>query len=240
MTMERKIEEIFEYKDKKLKVVEKGSSKCKKCFFHVRECLSSKDVRGFCLKEYRTDKKSVIFVEVKDEQSQEQPEQPQKLNLCEILKYCPQEETLWSPLLGDVKFHDINQKRNFIVISLESGETWDINADGTITFGDVTSPEIMLYPSREQRDWSKFTAPWFKKERFDPKTLKPFDKVVVSNIQNNTWHIEYFSHIEERCKPYPFYCLADNFAYCIPYNDETKHLVGTTDEAPDFYKYWED
>ena len=26
----------------------------------------------------------------------------------------------------------------------------------------------------------------------------------------------------------------------IPYNDETKHLVGTTDEAPEFYKYWED
>ena len=26
----------------------------------------------------------------------------------------------------------------------------------------------------------------------------------------------------------------------IPYNDETKHLVGTTDEAPEFYRYWED
>lgn len=27
---------------------------------------------------------------------------------------------------------------------------------------------------------------------------------------------------------------------CIPYNDDTKHLVGTTDEAPEFYRYWED
>lgn len=26
----------------------------------------------------------------------------------------------------------------------------------------------------------------------------------------------------------------------IPYNDETKHLVGTMDEAPEFYRYWED
>ena len=25
----------------------------------------------------------------------------------------------------------------------------------------------------------------------------------------------------------------------IPYNDETKHLVGTTDEAPEYYRYWE-
>lgn len=28
------------------------------------------------------------------------------------------------------------------------------------------------------------------------------------------------------------------FSYYIPYNDETKHLVGTTKEAPEFYKYW--
>ena len=79
-----------------------------------------------------------------------------------------------------------------------------------------------------------------KKERFDPKTLKPFDRVFVRNIQNSTWRIEYFSHIDERRKPYPFFCLGDNFAYCIPYNDDTKHLVGTKDEAPEFYKYWED
>ena len=25
----------------------------------------------------------------------------------------------------------------------------------------------------------------------------------------------------------------------IPYNDDTKHLVGTCDEAPDYYRYWD-
>ena len=30
------------------------------------------------------------------------------------------------------------------------------------------------------------------------------------------------------------------YRHCIPYNDETKHLVGTTEEAPEFYRYWED
>lgn len=229
--MERKIGETFEFEGKKLQVKKTASSGCDGCFFNEQRIPCSKYVAGYCALKFRTDKKDVIFVEVQ--------EQPQELNLCEILKYCPEGESFWSPLLGGVKFHDINQKRNFIVISLENGETWDINADGTITFGDVTSPEIMLYPSQEQRDWAKVKYEP-RKERFDPKTLKPFDEVVVSNIQNNTWHIEYFSHIEERCKPYPFYCLADNFAYCIPYNDETKHLVGTNDEAPDFYKYWEE
>lgn len=244
--MERKIGEIFEFEGHKLKV-KTDSRECKKCFFYNRDCSSIRDVSGFCSEEYRTDKKSVIFVEAKDEQPQEQAEQPKdeqsQLNLCEILKYCPQGETFWSPLLGDVKLHDINHKRNFIVISLESGETWDINADGTITFGDVTSPEVMLYPSREQRDWSKFTAPWLKKERFDPKTLKAFDRV-LSRYDGGCWSANLFSHIEEEDNKYhgtcSFVCNGSLVKFCIPYNDDTKHLVGTKEEAPVFYRYWED
>lgn len=236
MTMERKIEEIFEYKDKKLKVVEKGSSKCKKCFFHVRECLSSKDVRGFCLKEYRTDKKSVIFVEVKDEQPQEQAEQPQKLNLCEVLKHCPQGETLWSPMLGYVKMYEIDQEAKTVDVELENGDTWDINADGTITFGNVTSQEIILYPSKEQRDWNKVKYEP-KKERFDPKKLKAFDRVIVYG-KNEGWFCSIFSHIGEG--EYPYNTASGNYAWCIPYNDETRYLVGTKEEAPVFYRYWED
>lgn len=30
------------------------------------------------------------------------------------------------------------------------------------------------------------------------------------------------------------------YVYCIPYNDDTKHLVNTTDEAPEYYRYWEE
>ena len=29
-------------------------------------------------------------------------------------------------------------------------------------------------------------------------------------------------------------------AYCIPFNDDTKHLLDTNEEAPEFYRYWED
>ena len=31
-----------------------------------------------------------------------------------------------------------------------------------------------------------------------------------------------------------------SYTFCIPYNDETKHLLGTTYEAPEFYKYWDE
>ena len=42
------------------------------------------------------------------------------------------------------------------------------------------------------------------------------------------------------------FCKNNNYVYvsgrtlynhCIPYNDDTKHLVGTTDEAPEYYRY---
>lgn len=30
------------------------------------------------------------------------------------------------------------------------------------------------------------------------------------------------------------------FIIAFPYNDDTKHLVGTKDEPLEFYRYWED
>ena len=235
--MERKIGETFEYKGKTFKVTEAKGDVCIGCFFNGR-CYSS-DVAGDCESEYRSDKKDVIFVEIQ-EQPQEQAEQSQDLNLCEVLKYCPKDEQFWSPMLDGVKFSCIDEERQMIIVeTIEGHFTWEINADGTISIDEVTSPEVMLYPSREQREWSKFTAPWLKKERFDPKTLKAFDRVLVKDSESLTWKINLFSHINNKAE-YPYCCLLSFYKYCIPYNDDTKHLVGTKDEAPDFYKYWED
>ena len=100
----------------------------------------------------------------------------------------------------------------------------------------------MLYPSKDQRDWSKFTAPWDKKEKFDPKTLQPFDRVLCQHDNYSIWQCNLFSHIHADYKnlDYPVHCMSNTFMYCIPYNDDTKHLIGTTDEAPEYYRYWEE
>ena len=237
--MERKIGETFEYEGKTFKVAEAKGNVCIGCFFNGR-CYSS-DVAGDCESECRSDKKDVIFVEIQ-EQPHVQAEQPQ-LNLCEILKHCPQGETFWSPMLDGVKFSCIDEERQMIIVeTIEGHFTWEINADGTISIDEVTSPEVMLYPSKEIRDWSKFTAPWLKKERFDPKTLKPFDKVLV-RFDCGVWSATLFSHLIDSKfanKKYDIICCGSVFGYCIPYNDETKHLVETRDEAPEYYRYWED
>ena len=171
--MERKIGETFEFEGKKLQVKESERVSCYGCFFDEQCLPSRKEVAGECEFEYRTDKKEVIFVEATE---QNQTEQPQELNLCEILKYCPEGEPLWSPLLGDVKLHNVNQCVNAVFVTATNLTTWRINHDATIKINGGSSPEIMLYPSREQRDWTKVKYEP-KKERCDPKTFKAFDKV---------------------------------------------------------------
>ena len=96
-----------------------------------------------------------------------------------------------------------------------------------------------MFPSKDQRDWSKFTAPWYKKEKFDPKTLQPFDKVIVRDEGTSTWKVDFFSN-NRGSEAFPFRCVGNVCKYCILYNDDTKHLVGTKEEAPEFYKYWEE
>ena len=78
-----------------------------------------------------------------------------------------------------------------------------------------------------------------KKDKFDPKTLQPFDKVLGRNQKSQKWKCQLFSNIRKNTN-YPYVCLGYYFKYCIPYNDDTKHLVGTKNEAPEFYRYWED
>ena len=240
--MERKVGEVFEYEGKRLVAKETNIGSCTDCFFKLIGCTSqAKGNIGACSSMTRTDNKSVIFVQVtegseKQQAEQPQDEQPQQLNLCEILKYCPQGETFWSPLFGYVKLHKIDHEAKKVVVISNLKMPWDINNDGTMLIYGVVSSQIMLFPSKEQRDWAKVKYEP-KKERFDPKKLKAFDRVIVYG-KNEGWFCSIFSHIGEG--EYPYNTASGNYAWCIPYNDETRYLVGTKEEAPVFYRYRED
>ena len=100
--------------------------------------------------------------------------------------------------------------------------------------------ECTLFPSKDQRDWSKFERFWDKqKEKFDPKTLQPFDKVLAKDGFSSKWTCSFFSHMDNDVS-FPVYCSGGYFKVCIPYNEETKHLVGTSDDCPEYYKWWKD
>lgn len=76
-----------------------------------------------------------------------------------------------------------------------------------------------------------------KKEVVDlkPKVeLKPFDKVLCRNSRDDTWEADFFARLTRKEIDYTqsgkYLCVGDLWMYCIPYNEETAHLLGTTDE----------
>lgn len=76
------------------------------------------------------------------------------------------------------------------------------------------------------------------KEKPFTNDFKPFDKVLVRDEDEDCWKINLYSHKPQNSKSY--YCLRYSWSQCIPYNDETKHLLGNTDDCPQKYKTWED
>ena len=183
----------------------------------------------------------------------------ENIDLTKILKDCPKGWKFYSSVYGEVKFETIEFQRlkyrynsymptcnhqiveedprpiKFTVQDIEycvSSAGEHIKGKGECTF----------FPSKDQRDWSKFTAPWYKKEKFDPKTLQVFDRVLVkiSNESFNTWYADFVAEPAHIKNETPLILGAKEANMVIPYNEETKHLVGTTDETPEYYRYWED
>ena len=159
----------------------------------------------------------------------------ENIDLTKILKDCPKGTEFYSCIYGKVHFCQLQPCEYPVLIIRGDGLYASVSRVGKYT--DAPDSECCLFPSKEQRDWNKFTAPWYKKDRFDPKTLKPFDKVLIWHCASECWSCEIFSHLTGK---YTCNCIYGCYTRCMPYNDETKHLVGTTDEAPEYYRYWED
>ena len=168
------------------------------------------------------------------------------LDLTKILEGCPKGTELYSTVYGKVRFEGIsnsavcpieikvlNKFTNPSVISVY------ITKDGRCT--STYDGECTLFPAKDQRNWAKFERFWDKPkvEKFNVNTLKPFDRVLVRDAHSRCWKIDFYG-----CNTNPYVglinCASGSKPYCIPYNEETKHLVGTTEEAPEFYRYWEE
>ena len=78
------------------------------------------------------------------------------LNLCEILKGC-EGVKLYSTIFGDVKLKEILDCGMIRVTAEEDDVDYNYYDDGT--FVRYNNAECTLFPSKEQRDWSKFEKP---------------------------------------------------------------------------------
>lgn len=163
----------------------------------------------------------------------------ENIDLTKILKDCPTGTEFWSDNYGKVQFLRIGRSLDYpIRVRRTNGFPTYYTKEG---WYNIDFPaNCLLWPSKDCRDWSKFTAPWYKKEKFDPKTLKPFDRVLVRDSCAYSWRCTLYSHTKENENTFKYVAGDISYEYCIPYNDDTQHLVGTKDEAPEFYRYWED
>jgi len=222
------------------------------------------------------------------------------MNKAKILKTKPIGIKLYSTLYGECVFSGLGP--NSIVISTsDSKYSTDLTQDGKFT----DEGEVVLFPNKEMRDWSKFA--WKKGDvlvsndkhkevifagfaddtytRFKAKHIlvdegyegieysgdgvlqtqnysleakdaaqcyintieerlggklnletleiedikpkwapKPFDRV-ITRTPDTAWRANIFSHIDgDGVKN----CIDDKYIMCLPYNDETAKLIGTT------------
>lgn len=56
--------------------------------------------------------------------------------------------------------------------------------------------------------------------------FKPFEQVLVRDSNNGPWRTNFYSHLDNNND---HVCIHGIWNYCIPYNEETAHLLGTTE-----------
>lgn len=143
---------------------------------------------------------------------------------------------------GDVLIEK-NGKCPFIYKSINNGFCdyyAGINSANILVFSKIglwcTISEIGGYANEEQRQYlikalQESENPLAKEylKRFfniEKEEFKPFDKVLVRDA-GNIWSAAFFSHITESSTYLYFTTGSEVYEECIPYNEETKHLLGT-------------
>ena len=170
----------------------------------------------------------------------------ENLDLTKILEGCPVGTKLYSSIFGELSFVAIHNCYDKFPIELQAYNK-STHSTVEVTYAEdgrsscIFDGECTLFPSKDQRDWSKFERFWDKPkvEKFDPKTLQPFDKVLgFYEVEGGSWECTIFSHlIGKECSAV---CAGMIYNKYIPYNEETKHLIGTNDDCPEYYKWWKE
>lgn len=75
--------------------------------------------------------------------------------------------------------------------------------------------------------------------KFDISTLVPFEsRVLVRDNDYDEWRGAFWGHLRQKAD-IKYDTLRGVYRQCIPYNDDTKHLLGKTNSCDDYYKTWE-
>lgn len=119
-------------------------------------------------------------------------------------------------------------------------EYYVLNDMSILKFGDWLSFEDkQIQPITETQQTILFNALAKKNKAWDaekkqvvdlkPKwTPKPFDRVITRNAADDVWTANIFSHMDSHGEYVTIACIG-GYTYCLPYNEVTAKLIGTTD-----------
>ena len=119
----------------------------------------------------------------------------EKLNLVEILKDAPMDTKLYSPICGECELFQVNATSNtypIVCVGFDDGMDYYFNSDGTYTENEGV--ECLLFPSKDNRDWSTFKA------SNEHKHFETFQKVlrIAGTVPNHKiWIADFYSHYNE-------------------------------------------
>lgn len=137
---------------------------------------------------------------------------------------------LYSPVFGEVEFVKVKYGESYAIHCITKDEALDyFTSDGRL-YCDFPDAECVLFPSKDQRDWSKFIVPDQVPDQVnDQETkhqFKPFDKVLVRDGDGYVWQCNFFSSMDE--DDY-YVCVSARWEQCIPF-EGNEHLLGTTNK----------
>ena len=194
---------------------------------NLHTLASEKEAKSFikCIEERFGGKLNLQTLEI-----QKQPE----FKDGDILLYKSAKFTFFSSIF----ILDTNRMSSYVRFSIGKGSIdYDVPVYNLYTdrFRYATEEEKQQLFDALSKDGKAWDA--VKKEVVDlkPKVeFKPFDKVLCRNSKDDTWEADFFARLTRKEIDYTqsgkYLCVGDLWMYCIPYNEETEHLLGTTDE----------
>lgn len=181
------------------------------------------------------------------------------INICKILKDCKAGTNLYSPIFGKVELKQLYPGKFWCI---ETNNACLYTNDGKIAIHDGVgklSDECMLFPSKSQRDWENTHL--FDKNRLSHSDMldivyrTDLEQCLVRN-RGDVWHYAEGLHSIRTLDGIKnfldrFFVNRDPtsarrsdkgelYEQVIPYNDDTKSLIGTADDCAEYYKWWEE
>lgn len=224
-----------------------------------------------------------------------------EINIAEILRDKSKGTKLWTPIYGEVGFIGIDIQQSKYPIEVGIPERFRLLFTKYGKRFDTEGAELLLFPSKDMRNWSKFAwkegdvlentsdnvFPRYvlfkrfvddkyttfeainglilgdeaikysiqntlsyskvededkalhikkkiqkivdKKDESSPE-FQPFDKVLVRDYDDQIWTPTFFGvFCQDEGERYPYDTTHGVYRCCIPYNEKTKHLLGTTE-----------